>query len=79
MLVQKHTDRSFLPSDSRYQNIKQLLDVLDTILAPFASVSNNSDRVQNMAEVIKRGARFAYPIFTQPTEWDHDWRHPCSR
>lgn len=79
MLAPKYSDRSIPPSDPRHHNIRKLLDELDTVLAPFASVSNNSERVQNMAELIKRGARFAYTLFTQPTEWDFDWEQFRSR
>lgn len=65
-------------SDPRQRNIRVLVDRLDAILAPLASPAHGADsRRENLEEVVKRGARFAYMLFTQPTEWEFSWDRPA--
>jgi hypothetical protein len=60
------------PNDARMANIQELVRRLDAILVRYAS-STGKDRRSNLEELIKRGARFGYTLFSQPTEWTFDW------
>lgn len=66
------------PSDDRQHQVCDLVSKLDTVLAPLASSSRGSDadRLENLSELVKRGARFQYTLFTQPTEWTFSWEAP---
>lgn len=68
-------DHDALPaSDPRQRNIRDLVDRLDAVLAPLAAPADR--RRGELEEVVKRGARFAYTLFTQPTEWEFAWERP---
>jgi hypothetical protein len=67
----------FEPEDARWSTINRMANELDSLLRPFASPRPDSDRRQNMIEILKRGARFGYMLLTQPTDWTFDWT-PCS-
>jgi hypothetical protein len=61
------------PNDARQHNIQQLVTKLDTVLGAFAEQANSKERLQNLEELVKRGARFGYTLFSQPTTWELDW------
>jgi hypothetical protein len=65
------------PSDARMTNIQELVRRLDAVLVHSAS-STGQDRRSNLEELIKRGARFGYTVFSQPTEWTFDWGGDCN-
>lgn len=64
------------PDDRRQRNIQDLVEALDTVLAPVASKRTNGERRQNLEDLVKKGAHLAYVIFTLPTKWEFDWQHP---
>jgi hypothetical protein len=67
------------PNDSRHHNVRTLLDALDLCLRLFAGSRPEDERLSNLAEVLKRGARFGYMLFMQPTEWTFQWTRPSER
>lgn len=71
--------KSIAPNDSRQHNIRELVDALDVVLRAFATGRSDNERLQNLTELLKRGARFGYTISTQPTEWAFDWDEPQRR
>ena len=51
---------------------KDLVESLNAALGPYGSDRDN-ERLQNLEELVKRGARFGYLLFTQPTDWTFHW------
>lgn len=48
---------------------------LDDILCPFADPRlDNKQRKQNLREMFKRAATFAFTLFSQPSTFDFDWK-----
>ncbi|KAK5165271.1 uncharacterized protein LTR77_009369 [Saxophila tyrrhenica] len=74
-LLQDKTSASnaFPLSDPRIHNVEKLASRLDELLAPYASSTDGGQRRQQLEELIKRGARFGWTLFSQPTEWTFDW------
>jgi hypothetical protein len=72
LLQRTYGSSSIPPNDARMTNIQELVRRLDAILIRYAS-STGKDRQSNLEELIKRGARFGYTLFSQPTEWTFDW------
>ena len=35
--------------------------------------ASGNQRAQNLEELVKRGARFGFMLFSQPTDWTFDW------
>jgi hypothetical protein len=70
-----YVKNSFLKSDLRLQSIEKALDTLDGILLPFADTRmDNAQRIQNLREILKRAATFAFTLFSQPSTWEFDWQ-----
>ncbi|MCJ1270341.1 hypothetical protein MMC22_010237 [Lobaria immixta] len=64
-------------SDSRYRNIEKALQALDKVLHPYADQSRGDDkRFKNLEEILKRGARTGFLLFSQPSVWRFDWDRP---
>lgn len=64
-------------SDSRYRNIENALQALDKVLHPYANQSRGDDkRFKNLEEILKRGARAGFLLFSQPSVWRFDWDRP---
>jgi hypothetical protein len=62
-------------SDSRISNIRKATEVLEGILYPYADVRTDHDRRrQNLEEILKRAAVFAFTLFSQPGTWKFDWK-----
>ena len=78
-LLQSTYDNRIEPNDPRQRNIQELVKALNDILEPYASGHSNNERAQNLEELVKRGARFGYMLFSQPTDWTFDWNDPHSR
>ena len=79
LMVPSYGSKNILPNDPRQDNIRQLTTALDSVLRPFASAQNDRERLDNLTELVKRGARFGYLLCTQPTDWDFDWEAPDRR
>ena len=52
--------------DPRYRNIHRAIAVLDSLLSPYTDLKSNNDRIRNLAEIMSRGARFGFVLFSQP-------------
>ncbi|KAF2177497.1 hypothetical protein K469DRAFT_603066 [Zopfia rhizophila CBS 207.26] len=65
----------FSVSDPRNHNIRGALEVLEGILQQYSdSRVDNNQRRQNLEEILKRGATFAFTLFAQPSTWNFDWQ-----
>ncbi|KAF2718547.1 hypothetical protein K431DRAFT_287568 [Polychaeton citri CBS 116435] len=78
LLQAKYGDGTLMANDPRQQNIEDLANMLNNILAPYATGNWQLDavegeRARNLGALVKRGARFGYLIFTQPSTWEFGW------
>ncbi|KAI4122381.1 MAG: hypothetical protein LQ338_005854 [Usnochroma carphineum] len=79
LLQSKYGQGTFSSYDPRNQNISEALHALDSILSPFEmDERSNQERVQKLEEILRRGARFGFLLFSQPSTWDFDWNTPAS-
>ncbi|KAK7182414.1 hypothetical protein PSPO01_11648 [Paraphaeosphaeria sporulosa] len=64
--------------DARTVNIERALKDLDPLLARYAkpgNVSHGKDaRIDDLRDVLRLGASFAFTLFGQPCFWKFDWR-----
>lgn len=68
---------AFSANDSRNQNILRAVEVLDTVLHPYADARmDNNERRRNLEEILKRAASFAFMLFSQPSSWKLEWENP---
>lgn len=45
------------------------------ILQPYAKTNGDQGgRVRNLEEIMKRGMRFGYTLFSHPSSWKFDWQ-----
>lgn len=66
---------SFTSSDPRQASVQSALKDLDDILCPFTDPRlDNKQRKQNLREILKRAAIFAFTLFSQPSTFDFDWQ-----
>lgn len=64
----------FSRTDSRRRNIGNALQSLEKILYPYAeNHHDNEERLNKLEEILKRGARFGFLLFSQPSLWRFDW------
>jgi len=64
-------------SDPRALAIASALNLADSILRPFSSSQSEDEeqaRLRNLEEIMKRAARFAYVLVSQPTLWKFEGR-----
>jgi hypothetical protein len=55
-------------------NIKKVTTYINTIVAPYASHSEEDvTRLKNLEEIVRRAARVAAILFSQPALWNFDW------
>lgn len=77
LLQSKYGGTAFSSYDPRNPNIAEALRSLDAILAPFALEERDSrERTQKLEEILRRGARFGFLLFSQPSTWEFDWNTP---
>lgn len=75
LLHSTYGKNSFTTSDPRLRSIENAINALDGILLPFAdSRMANTQRMQNLREILKRAATFAYTLFSQPSTYEFDWQ-----
>jgi len=79
LMAPNYGSKNISPNDPRQGNIRQLTAALESVLCLFASVPNDQERLEKLAELVKRGAQFGYLLCTQPTEWEVDWEAPSRR
>lgn len=64
--------------DARTVSIERALKDLDPLLATYAEPHNDSNgrnaRLDDLRNVLRMGASFAFTLFGQPCYWKFDWR-----
>ncbi|KAF2403092.1 hypothetical protein EJ06DRAFT_319468 [Trichodelitschia bisporula] len=60
--------------DPRDENIQRAVSVADLVLKAYARDPADPERVTNLTEIIKRGARFGFLLFSQPGLFSLDWK-----
>ncbi|KAL8756152.1 MAG: hypothetical protein Q9199_003129 [Rusavskia elegans] len=79
LLHDRYGSSSVTASDARNGNISEALQALNAVLSPFADEQRDDrERVQKLEEILKRGARFGFTLFSQPSLLDFDWNTPPS-
>ncbi|KAL8732760.1 MAG: hypothetical protein Q9166_002541 [cf. Caloplaca sp. 2 TL-2023] len=79
LLQDRYGSPTLTVSDPRNQNISEALRALDAVLRPFADEQRNDwERQQKLEEILRRGARFGFVLFSQPSLWDFDWNTPAN-
>jgi hypothetical protein len=63
-----HGQTTMTGSDARNTNIRKATAVADTILRPYTKAGqDHQSRMQNLEEIMRRAARFAFVLFSQPS------------
>ncbi|KAI4234008.1 MAG: hypothetical protein LQ349_004064 [Xanthoria aureola] len=79
LLHDRYGSSTVTTSDARNRNISEALQALNAVLSPFADEQRDDrERVQKLEEILKRGARFGFTLFSQPSQLDFDWNAPPS-
>ncbi|KAL8669021.1 MAG: hypothetical protein Q9168_006376 [Polycauliona sp. 1 TL-2023] len=74
LLHDRYSSTTLTASDSRNRNISEALQALDTVLHSFADPQRDDrERLQKLEEIVKRGARFGFTVFSQPSLLEFDW------
>ncbi|KAL8993775.1 MAG: hypothetical protein Q9169_006095 [Polycauliona sp. 2 TL-2023] len=74
LLQDRYSSSTVTSSDPRNRNISEALQALDTVLHPFADQQRDDrERVQKLEDIVKRGARFGFTLFSQPSLLEFDW------
>lgn len=76
LLHATYMEGAFSPFDSRTINIERAIEDLDPLLGTFAITDDASSRVKRISDlrnVLRKGARFAFLLFSQPCLWTFDW------
>ena len=77
MLGSVYDRHDLSPSDDRLPQIDRAVRSLDTVIGQFANEEyDNLDRLLNLAEVVKRGAKVAFTLFSQAAPYGFDWMLP---
>jgi hypothetical protein len=77
LLRSAYVTYAFSPFDGRTVNIERAMEDLDPLLATYA-ISHDAGRekgarLSELRDVLRKGARFAFTLFSQPCFWDFDW------
>ncbi|KAL9026952.1 MAG: hypothetical protein Q9196_004460, partial [Gyalolechia fulgens] len=77
LLQSKYGGGNFGSYDARNHNLSEALQALDTVLSPFmAQKRDERGRKQHLEEILRRGARFGFLLFSRPSTWELDWNVP---
>ncbi|KAL1608585.1 hypothetical protein SLS60_003529 [Paraconiothyrium brasiliense] len=73
-----YIDNAFSFFDARTVNVERALKDLDPLIATYAlphDAGHGKDaRVDDLRDVLRHGASFAFTLFSQPCFWRFDWR-----
>jgi hypothetical protein len=70
-----HGQTSMPESDARITNIRKATALADSVLRPYAKAGeDHQSRLQNLEEIMRRAARFAYVLFAQPSFYTFEWQ-----
>ncbi|KAJ4398174.1 hypothetical protein N0V91_010401 [Didymella pomorum] len=76
LLHSTYMAEAFSPFDGRTINIERAIEDLDPLLGTYAAndtARSRSERIDDLRDVLRRGARFAFLLFSQPCLWTFDW------
>lgn len=76
LLQSTYIEEAFSPFDGRTINIERAIEDLDPLLGTYAKNSEASSRIKRTSDlrnVLRKGARFAFLLFSQPCLWTFDW------
>lgn len=74
LLQEIYGQSAFPQSDPRLRNIHDARRSLDVILRPYAK-ADNDERLRKLEDLLRRGARFGYLLFSQPSLWKFEWEN----
>lgn len=79
LLHTTYADEAFSRFDPRTINIEHAIEDLDPLLAayaaPGASGRDRSVRTEDLRQLLRKGARLAFLLFSQPCLWTFDYYH----
>jgi hypothetical protein len=74
LLPDAYKQSRFAADDSRLESVRSAVRQADLFLAPCAqSKAADQARLRNLEEIMKRGARLAWLLFSQPALFAADW------
>lgn len=76
LLHTTYVEEAFSPFDGRTINIERAIEDLDPLLSTYAAdetPQDRNERVADLRDVLRKGARFAFMLFSQPCLWMFDW------
>lgn len=78
LLHSTYVEDAFSHFDSRTVNMERALQDLDPLLATYATPHDGGHgmgtRLNDLREVLRKGAKFAFMLFSQPAFWKFDWK-----
>lgn len=78
LMHETYVTGNFSNFDARGANIERALRDLDPLLEIYA-FSDSDTRVSDLREVLRKGARLAFTLFSQPTLFKFDWSSTRSK
>src|SRR5579871_5181400 len=64
-----------IETDPRNQSVHKAVQAADMILRPYVDErADNTARLHNLEEIMKRAMRFAFTLFSHPSSWRFDWQ-----
>ena len=79
LLRDTYLDEAFSAFDGRTVNIERAIEDLGPLLGTYAIPDDagcgRGARVNDLREVLRKGAKFAFTLFSQPCLWSFDWYH----
>ncbi|KAJ4367812.1 hypothetical protein N0V86_009648 [Didymella sp. IMI 355093] len=79
LLHSTYMEEAFSPLDGRTINIERAIEDLDPLLGAYVSADDvkrrRVERVGDLRILLRKGARFAFILFSQPCLWTFDWYH----
>jgi hypothetical protein len=76
LLHSTYMAEAFSPFDGRTINIERAIEDLDPLLGTYAAsdtARSRGERTNDLRGVLRKGARFAFLLFSQPCLWTFDW------
>lgn len=75
LLHATYVTNGFSYFDSRTANIERALRDLNPLLQVYSisSSPNDGSRLHDLRDILRKGARFAFTLFGQPSFWQFDW------
>ena len=79
LLHETYVHDAFSPFDGRTINIERAIEDLGPLLRTYALPDDGGHgrgtRIADLRDLLRKGARFAFTLFSQPCLWTFDWYH----